>query len=65
MATVKFTVQRGKIDPKSVTVAAGTAEAATDTISVNVDFTKLTKGDVVILLETIKQKILAGKWPAL
>lgn len=63
--TAKFTIQRGKIDLKDVVVAAGSAEAQTDTISVNVDVTKLTKGETLILLDEIKQKIHAGKWPPL
>lgn len=65
MATVKFTMQRGKTALKDVVVAAGSAEAQTDTMSLNVDFTKMTKGDVLIQLDAIRQKIHAGKWPAL
>lgn len=65
MATVKFTMQRGKPTLKDVTVAAGTAEAQTDTISINIDYTKMTKGDVLLALDNIRQKIFAGKWPAI
>lgn len=65
MAAVKFTIQRGKVDLKDVVVAAGSAEAQSDTISVNIDYTKLTKGEAVILVQEIEQKILAGKWPPL
>ena len=63
MATVKLTTQRGKNALKDVIVAAGSAEAQTDTISLNVDFTKMTKGDVLLQLENFRQKIFASKWP--
>ena len=63
MATVKLTVQRGKPNLKDVVVAAGSAEAQSDTMSLNVDFTKMTRGDVLIGLTAITQKIHAAKWP--
>lgn len=65
MAATKFTIQRGKIDLKDVAVAAGSAEAQSDTLSVNVDYTKITKGEVLLLLDEVKQKIHAGPWPPL
>jgi hypothetical protein len=65
MATAKFTIQRGKVGLKDVVVAAGSAEAQSDTLSVNVDYTKLTKGETVILLQEVIQKIQGGKWPPL
>ena len=65
MATAKFTVQRGKVALKDITVAAGSAEAQSDTISLNVDYTKLAKGDVIIMLDNLRAKIFAGKWPPL
>jgi hypothetical protein len=58
MATAKLTIQRGKVDLKDVIVSAGTAEAQSDTISVNIDATALSKGDAILLLEEVKQKIL-------
>lgn len=63
MAQYKFTSQRGKNALKDVAVVAGTAEAQSDTLSVNVDVTKWTKGDVLTQLDVVKQKIAAGKWP--
>lgn len=63
MASYKFTAQRGKVGLKNVVVAAGTAEAQSDTMSLNIDVTKLTKGEALVLLEQIRQKIHAGKWP--
>ena len=65
MATAKFTIQRGKNDLKDVTVAAGSAEAQSDTLSVNVDYTNATKGEFLMMLDEVKQKIHAGPWPPL
>lgn len=63
MAQTKFTIQRGKVKLEDVAVAAGSAEAQSDTLSVNVDYTNMSKGDVLILLDEVKQKIFAGPWP--
>lgn len=65
MATAKFTAKRGQVDRKDVVIAAGSAEAQSDTISLNVDYTAMTKGDVILLLEKISQAIHAGTWPPL
>jgi len=65
MAQAKFTMQRGKNGLKDVAVAAGSAEAQSDTISINIDYTKITKGDALIMIDDIKRKISAGKWPPL
>lgn len=65
MATVKFTVRRGALALKDVTVAAGSAEAQSDTISLNIDYTNAKKADVIHMLEGIKGKIHASKWPPL
>ena len=66
MAQFKFTSQRGKRDAtKDVTVAAGSAEAQSDTMSLNIDVTKFTKGEVLQQIDYIKAKIFASKWPPL
>ena len=65
MPQYKLTIQRGKVDLKDVIVAAGVAEAQSDTLSVNVDATNMTRMDVVVLLGEIQQKVLAGLWPPL
>lgn len=65
MATAKFTVQRGKNELKDVIVAAGSAEAQSDTISLNIDYTNATRGELLLMLEKIEQKILTGPWPPL
>lgn len=65
MAAAKFTVQRGKVNLQDVAVAAGSAEAQSETISLNVDYTAISKGEVLILIDAIKAKIHAGVWPPL
>lgn len=64
MASVKFTAKRGD-KPEEVTVAAGSAEAQTDTMSLNVDYAKMTKGDVLIQLKAIEHRVHSGPWPPL
>lgn len=59
----KFTVQRGKVDLKDVVVAAGAAEAQTDTMSLNLDVTNMSKGEAMILIDEIRQKIFNAPWP--
>lgn len=63
MATAKFTVQRGKNELKDCVIAAGAAEAQSDTISLNIDYTNAGKGEVLIMLDKIQQKIIASAWP--
>jgi len=62
-AQTKFTVQRGKIGLKDVAVATGDAEAQTDTMTLNVDYDKVSKGDVLMMIDAVKAKIHAGNWP--
>lgn len=65
MPQAKFTVQRGKVGLKDVVISAGAAEAQSDTISLNIDYTNMKKGDVLFLLQAIEQKIIASKFPPL
>lgn len=65
MATAKFTVKRGALNRKDVAVSAGTAEAQTDTMSLNIDFTAIRKAQVVEMLTALQNKILSGPWPPL
>jgi len=65
MATWKYTLQRGKgMARKDVVIAAGAAEAQSDTLSLNVDRTLLTKGEAVHMIEAIRDQVIASKWPA-
>ena len=61
----KFTMARGKNNLAQVAVAAGAAEAQSDTMSLNVDAAAMTKGDALIQLKAIADKIHAGPWPPL
>lgn len=65
MAEYKFTAQRGKIDLKDVAVAAGDAEVQSDTISINLDVTNLTRGEALIMIDNIRDKVHASPWPPL
>lgn len=65
MPQYKLTIQRGKVDLKDVVVAAGVAEAQSDTMSVNIDATNLTRQDIIIMLEKLQQKVFSGLWPPL
>ena len=63
MATAKLTVQRGKNDLRDIALSAGSAEAQTDTLSVNIDYTNMTKQDAMIMLDEIKQSLFNRPWP--
>lgn len=65
MPQYKLTIQRGKVDLKDVVVAAGAAEAQSDTISVNIDATNLTRQEIIIMLDEVRQKVFSGLWPPL
>ena len=65
MPQYKLTIQRGKVDLKDVVVAAGVAEAQSDTISLTIDATNLTRQEIIILLAELQQKIFSGLWPPL
>ena len=67
MPQVKFTAGRAAKTPKEITVAAGTAIAGSggDAVEINVDYTKMTKGEVLQKVDEIKQTIFRGKWPPL
>ena len=64
MATFKLTMKRGaSLTAKDVAVSAGSAEAQSDTISLNIDQTKLTKGEAIVMLEAMQQQIQRAPWP--
>lgn len=63
--TAKLTIQRGKVALKDVAITAGAAEAQSDTISLNIDQTNMSKGDALMLVDEIRQKIFASPWPPL
>jgi hypothetical protein len=61
----KLTVSRGKPNLKDITVAAGTTIAGSDAMELNIDQTKMGKLEALTLLEELRQKIFASKWPML
>lgn len=63
MAQVKLTVSRGKVALKDVAVSAGTAISGSDAMELNIDQTKMSKGDVLVLLDAVRAKIFASPWP--
>lgn len=65
MAEYKFTVKRGATNRAQVAVAAGAAEAQSDTLSINIDVTAMTRGDVITMIDAAKAAIIAGPWPPL
>jgi hypothetical protein len=66
MATVKLTIKRGAgLTAKDVTVAAGSAEAQSDTMSLNIDVAKMTKGEAILMLNLLEQQIQRAAWPQL
>lgn len=65
MPQYKLTIQRGKVDLKDVVVAAGVAEAQSDTMSLNIDSANLTRQDIIVMLAEVQQKVFSGLWPPL
>lgn len=62
--TASFTVQRGKsANPASLVIGAGTSEAQTDTMTLNIDVTNLSKGEALVMLSDLRDQIERGKWP--
>ena len=63
MAQVKLTVALGKPGLKDVAVSAGTAIAGSEAMELNIDVTRMTKGDAMILIDARRAKIFNAKWP--
>ena len=63
MAQVKLTVSRGKVALKDVSVSAGTAISGSDAMELNIDQTRMTRGDVLKLIDALRAKIFASPWP--
>lgn len=61
--TAKFTLSRGKPYKGDVVISAGSAEAARDVISLNIDADKITKGEALIAIDNIKAAVHAADWP--
>ena len=63
MAQVKLTVVRGKPQIKDIALSAGTPIAGSDAMELNVDFTKMAKGDAMTMIDELRAKIFASPWP--
>ena len=63
MAQVKLTVTRGKPHIKDIAVAAGTPIAGSDAMELNIDQTKMSKGDALVMIDNMRAKIFASPWP--
>jgi hypothetical protein len=65
MAQYKYTAQRGKNNMADVAITAGAPEAQSDTISINMDITNMTRGEALQLIDVIEMKILNAPFPPL
>lgn len=63
MAQAKLTVTRGKPNLKDIAVAAGTPIAGSDAMELNIDFTKMTKGDAMVMIDNLRAKVFNLPWP--
>jgi len=63
MAQVKLTVTRGKPHIKDIAGAAGTPIGASDAMELNIDQTKMSKGDALVMIDGLRAKIFASPWP--
>ena len=61
----KATGKYGQTDIEEIDIAAGDAEAQSDTISINVDVTNMAKGEALQLVDKIRDRIHAAPWPPL
>lgn len=59
----KLTVSLGGYRLQDVTVGAGTTTTDGDTLELNIDQNKMTKGDCLQLLDKLRQKVFNSKWP--
>lgn len=63
MAQYKYTASYGATDRGDVTIAAGDAEAQSDTVSINIDVTNMSRAEVIHVIEKLEASILAESWP--
>jgi hypothetical protein len=61
-AQFKLTVKRGQ-KAQDVVRSAGTAIAGSDAIELNIDYTNMTKLDLIILLGEIKKQLIGKGFP--
>lgn len=59
----KFTGKRGQVELADIAISAGAAETQSDTISLNIDATNISKGEALILIDNIRDAVHAASWP--
>lgn len=63
MAQVKLTVTRGKPNLKDIPIAAGTPITGSDAMELNIDQTKMSKGDALVMIDNLRARIFNAPWP--
>lgn len=63
MATWKYTGKYGLNAGSTVAVGAGDAEAQSDTISINMDVTNMSRGEALHVIDKIRDGIISKPWP--
>lgn len=63
MAEFKYTLKYGANAGGTVAVGAGDAEAQSDTISINMDVTNMSRAEAIHLIDKIKDGVLSKPWP--
>jgi hypothetical protein len=61
----KYTAKREAQSLADVVIAAGAAEAQSDTISLNMDITDMSKGEALVLIDKIREQVHASIFPPL
>ncbi|PNU05809.1 hypothetical protein [Novosphingobium guangzhouense] len=61
--TAALTVKLGAGGKQDVAIGAGAAEAARDQMTLNIDATKMSKGEAMELVDKIRDAIFAADWP--
>ena len=61
MATQRYTITLGQRAQDVVQSAGGAI--GTDTMQLNVDLTNMKRGDAIILLQQLEERILEAPWP--
>lgn len=61
--TAKFTGKHGQVEISQIAITAGAAEAQSDTVSINMDITDMSKGEALMLIDKIRDRIHAADFP--
>ena len=61
--TAKFTIQRGANHPADIVIGAGSAEAQSDTVSINMDVTNAGKREIADMIDKARDAFLTAQFP--